>query len=194
MEGEMEVNYEDFGFYKVDINYIKYLHSVDSQVFYKNVSNYQRKPHLGLITKLGGHTYCIPLTSAKKRHINWSNITEHNYIIYENVKFEEIHSNDVYKKIGQTDTYKKLLSILEIRKMIPVDDELCEFIDFSLETDPSYKDLLEKEYFFLKTYRDEILKKAEVLYEKQKATGEVKSCYCNFKLLEEAYNKYKCKK
>ncbi len=190
----MGINYENFGFYKVDINYIKHLHSIDSQVFYKNVSNYQRKPHLGLITKLGEYTYCIPLTSAKKRNLNWSNITEHNYIIYENVKSEELHKNDIYKKIGQADTYKKLLSILEIRKMIPIDEELCEYINFSCETDPSYKDLLEKEYFFLKPYRDDILKKAEVLYEKQMNTGIVKTCYCNFKLLEEAYNNYKLKK
>lgn len=53
------------------------------------------------------------------------------------------------------------------------------------------KDLLEKEYFFLKPYRDDILEKAEVLYKRQMSTGIIKPCYCNFKLLEEAYNNYK---
>lgn len=56
--------YNDYGFYKVDFNYIKYLHSKYSQVFYDNDPNYSRKPYLGLIINLDIYKYCIPLTSA----------------------------------------------------------------------------------------------------------------------------------
>lgn len=186
----MSVEFENFGFYKININYIKYLHSQDSQVFYENEPNYSRKPYLGLIIKLGNYKYCIPLTSAKVRQLNWANVSEHNYIIYEIVKVAEIHTNDVYKRLGNTDNYKKLLSVLEIRKMIPVDDNLYEYIDFTKETDISYKDLLEKEYNFIKPLKDNILLKAEELYNKQISTNIIKSCYCTFKILEQAYIDY----
>ncbi len=186
----MSIEFENFGFYKVNIEYIKYLHSKDSEVFYENNPNYERKPYLGLIIKLGNYKYCIPLTSSKERQLNWANTTEHNYLIYEIVKFSEIHSNDVYKRLGNTDDYKKLLAVLEIRKMIPVDDNLCQYIDFSCETDLTYKDLLEKEYQFLKPLKNDILTKAIELYNKQNQTNNIKLCYCNFKILEQAYNQY----
>lgn len=186
----MSVEFENFGFYRVNINYVKYLHSKDSQVFYEDDPNYIRKPYLGLIIKLGNYKYCIPLTSAKVRQLNWANASEHNYVIYEFVKFAEIHSNDVYKRLGNTDNYKKLLAVLEIRKMIPVDDNLCEYIDFTKETDKSYKDLLEKEYNFIKPLKDNILLKAEELYNKQISTDIIKLCYCSFKILEQAYIDY----
>lgn len=185
----MNTEFEKFGFYKVNIDYVKYLSSKDGQVFYDGCPNYVRKPFLGLLTNVGGYTYCIPLTSAKQRQLNWSNITEHNYIIYENVKHSELHQNDVYKKIS-SELYKKVLAVLEIRKMIPVSIDLCEYIDFNKETDERYKDLLDKEYNFLKPYKNDILEKAESLYNKQIESKVVKSCYCNFKLLEAALKEY----
>ena len=77
----MSVEFENFGFYKVNIDYVRYLNSKDFQVFYENNPNYERKPYLGLIIKLGNYKYCIPLTSSKERQLNWANITEHNYLI-----------------------------------------------------------------------------------------------------------------
>ncbi|WP_338633829.1 type III toxin-antitoxin system ToxN/AbiQ family toxin [Sporomusa ovata] len=190
MEGKMDIKYDNFGFYKINIDYVKYLHSKDSQVFYDNTPDYSRKPYLGLITQLGGYKYCMPLTSAKPRQLGWANITEHNYVIYEYIASSEIHVNDVYKQVG-TDKFKKLLSVLEIRKMIPVDDTLYDFFDFSRIADTKYKDLLEKEYNFLKSFKNDILNKAEMLYHKQINTNNIKPCYCNFKLLETAFSQYK---
>ena len=65
----------------------------------------KKKPHLGILTRLGGFLYCIPLTSSKPYQLNWNNITEHNYLIYENVKQRELHKNDVYKPL-KNDYYK----------------------------------------------------------------------------------------
>jgi protein AbiQ len=187
----MDVKYDNFGFYKVNIDYVKLLYSEDSQVFYDDKQNYNRKPYLGLITQLGGYTYCIPLTSAKSRQLDWANISEHNYVIYENIEFSEIHDNDIYKKINNSDKYKKLISVLEIRKMIPIDDTLYDFIDFSKIADTKYKDLLDKEYNFLKPYKSDILEKSINLYNKQINNNIIKLCYCNFKLLEDTYFQYK---
>ena len=65
--------------------------------------------------------------------------------------------------------------------MIPIDDSLCQYIDFSYENDLTYKDLLEKEYQFLKSLKNDILIKAIDLYDKQIQTNTIKSCYCNLK-------------
>lgn len=185
----MELQYEEYGFYKINKEYLKHLHSIDNQVFYKDDDKYDNKPHLGLLIGIGNYKYCIPLTSAKKRHLNWQNITEHNYLIYEIINTEEIHPNDVYKKVKNNPLKcKKLLAVLEIRKMIPVNDSVIQKIIFNNIEDENYKNLLLKEYRFLKTYKNQILDKANCLYTKQKETGAVKSCYVTFNNVEKAYS------
>lgn len=185
----MQLQYKDYGFYKIDINYLKYLHAIDDQVFYKEEKNYDRKPHLGMLVGINGFKYCIPLTSAKPRHLGWQNITEHNYIVYEIVNEDELHKDDVYKKYDkESNIYKKLLSVLEIRKMIPVNEQVIEKINFDYIEDQNYRNLLLKEYRFLSSYKKQILLKAQELYDKQKETSIVKSCYVTFNKIEKAYN------
>lgn len=186
----MEVQFDKFGFYKVNMDYLKFLNSKDSQVFYENTVEYEKKPHLGILIGINGMEYCIPLTSAKPRQLGWANVSKHNIVVYEVVTQAELHQNDVYKKIGNTNTYKKILAVLEIRKMIPIDSSLYSYIDFNSVSDLQYQDLLEKEYRFLKPLKPSILKKAEELYNKQKSTGVIESCYCNFNILESAYKEY----
>lgn len=185
----MALQYEGYGFYRIDKDYLEYLHNVDDQVFFKDEDDYDRKPHLGLLVGIDGYTYCIPLTSAKKRHLNWQNISEHNYVIYEMVNKEELHPKDVFRKYSKEPLkYKKLLSVLEIRKMIPVNDSIVKKIIFNDVEDEDYKNLLLKEYRFLGKYKKQILEKAQELYKKQKETGIVKSCYVTFSKVEKAYN------
>ena len=185
----MQLQYKDYGFYKIDINYLKYLHAIDDQVFYKEEKNYDRKPHLGMLVGINGFKYCIPLTSAKPRHLGWQNITEHNYIVYEIVNEDELHKDDVYKKYDkESNIYKKLLSVLEIRKMIPVNEQVIEKINFDYIEDQNYRNLLLKEYRFLSSYKKQILLKVQELYDKQKETSIVKSCYVTYNKIEKAYN------
>ena len=187
----MSATYEKYGFYRIDISYVKYLHSIDSQVHYDpSDPQYDRKPYLGIVADIGGHKYCIPLTSGKSRHLNWYNVTEHNYVVYENVVLSEIHPKDVYRRIKNTELYKKIIAVLEIRKMIPICEGLYTYIDFPSENDQDYRNLLEKEYRFLKPLKDKILHKAERLYELQARTGKIKDCYCNFRILEQAFKEY----
>ncbi|MDY2698121.1 MAG: type III toxin-antitoxin system ToxN/AbiQ family toxin [Lachnospiraceae bacterium] len=186
----MEVQFENYGFYKIEREYLRFLNSKDSQFFFEDTEEYEKKPHLGIVVGINGMKYCIPLTSAKPRHLGWANVSKHNIVIYEMVDKSEIHRKDVCKKIGTTNTYKKIMAVLEIRKMVPVNDSLCTYIDFSCESDGDYKSLLEKEYRFLKPLKDTILKKAAELYSKQKETGIIESCYCSFGVLEAAYNEY----
>ncbi|XZJ12628.1 type III toxin-antitoxin system ToxN/AbiQ family toxin (plasmid) [Clostridium perfringens] len=183
--------YEKFGLYRIDIDYVRYLHDKDSQVFYTSQENYYKKPYLGLITSLNGCTYCIPLTSRKPTHRNWKNVTPHNYIIYEIVKREELRRGDVYKQLGNTDNYKKILSVLEIRKMIPVKEGVYKYINFDeIDNSDGYRDLLYKEYNFVREIKDNVLNKAEKLYNDQMNTGVIGTCYCTFNVLEEAMKNY----
>ena len=52
-----------------------------------------------------------------------------------------------------------------------------------------YKDLLNKEYSFCLKIIDEVIGKANKLYDKQMATGKVVKFCCNFKTLEEVADK-----
>lgn len=187
----MELQYEEYGFYRINKEYLQYLHNIDNQVFFKDESDYDRKPHLGLLVGIDNYTYCIPLTSAKKRHLSWQNVSEHNYVIYEIIDKEELHSNDIYKQYSKEPLkFKKILSVLEIRKMIPVNKSIVTKIIFDDIEDENYRNLLLKEYRFLGSYKKAILDKALDLYSKQKETGVVKSCYVTFDKIEEAYNNY----
>ena len=55
-------------------------------------------------------------------------------------------------------------------------------------TSAKYRNLLLKEYRFLGSYKNHILAKAQQLYERQKETNIVKSCYVTFDKVEKAYN------
>ena len=52
-----------------------------------------------------------------------------------------------------------------------------------------YKDLLNKEYSFCLKVIDEVIGKANKLYDKQMATGKVVKFCCDFKALEEVADK-----
>ena len=54
-----------------------------------------------------------------------------------------------------------VLSVLDIKKMIPVPDGVYKRIVFDELSDERYQDLFEKEYAFCLTIKDKILTKAE---------------------------------
>ena len=186
----MDGAFEKLGFYRMDIQYIQHLYQVDQQVYFDTYASYARKPYLGILVGICDHQYCIPLTSAKTKHLSWSNVSDHNYVVFEYVKRDEIKPNDISKPSSDGTTYKKILAVLEIGKMIPVDPSVYSYVNFSAESDAAYKDLLEKEYFFLKSRLDGIIKKATHLYVQQQETGRIPPCSCNFKVLEAALIHY----
>ena len=65
----MEIQFENYGFYKIEKDYLRYLNSKDSQVFFEDTKEYERKPHLGIVVGINGMKYCIPLTSAIQNNI-----------------------------------------------------------------------------------------------------------------------------
>jgi protein AbiQ len=168
----------------VNLNYVKELTNVDSEVFYDTTPEYERKPYLGILLNANGNEYLAPLTSPKKKHKRWSNVTRTNYLVYEMIDISETKIDDIFVQITGTTIVKKILAVLEIKKMIPVKIGLYSKIDFSAVTDSSYKDLLQKEYKFCKNIINGIVDRANDVYKEQISTGIVKEFHCNYLLLE----------
>ena len=57
-------------FYTIDIEYIKYLYSFDTEVYFnKQRHDYENKPYVGTIIYNDTIPYFVPLTSAKTKHL-----------------------------------------------------------------------------------------------------------------------------
>lgn len=170
--------------YTVNNLYVKQLNQVDSEVFFEPI-NYDNKPYVGIIVQNNSYDYFIPLTSAKEKHKQWNNVTKTNYIIYElfDPDLSDIPSDWVYTKTKYN--IKHILSVLEIKKMIPVPKGYYFRINFSEITDENYRALLQKEYYFIKPIQDTIISKAYTIYTEQKSTGIIRPFHCNFSKLED---------
>lgn len=175
-------------FYTVDNTYVKQLYQIDTEVFYES-SNYDNKPYVGIIVQNGTYDYFIPLTSAKNKHKKWNNVTKTNYLIYELCPSNLSHIPPDWVYVQNKNNIKHILSVLEIKKMIPVPEKYYSEIKFSKITDESYRNLLQKEYKFIKPLKESIYTKANTIYKEQKETGIVHNFHCNFSKLEKIYDK-----
>lgn len=175
-------------FYTIDIQYIKYLHSFDSEVYFnKQRHDYENKPYVGIIVYDNGIPYFVPLTSTKPKHLKLKNTGIDYLVIYEMISKEEIHSKDIIKKMDNGEI-KKLLSVVDLRKAIPVAEGCYHEIDIRTHKD---RDLLAKEYEFCKRKKNTIFSKTLSIIRHQKKTNEFKFAYCHFNLLEEKMKEYK---
>jgi len=157
-------------------------------VFFKDTAAYVNKPYMGILVNNDNSQYAIPLTSAKVKHLGWGWKTDTNFIIFEDIKKTNLHQNDLYKPL-QNDQVRKLLSVMELKKMIPVKEGLYTYIDFK-ELSTRRKDLLEKEYLFCSKIKSRILEYASKMYDKQIASGLIIPFQCDFKKLEDICNTY----
>lgn len=197
-------------FVYVDVRYLEYLHDIEPEIFFdKKNEKYNLKPHLGILIQNKNTEYVIPLTSAKEKHKSWPDVTANWYRIYEIVNIEkdkigkhdilvEIKNHEILQKLSPEDTIsarQRILSILDIRKMFPVDKRVYRKIDFKInsKSDISIKQrtfLMIKEYNFLYERAKEIEKKATKIYEKQIRKQKVLPYHCDYKRLEKALENY----
>ena len=84
-------------FVNVDINFLKKLHEISSEVFYKE-SDYQNKPYLGILLSSDYFKYVIPLTSAKEKHKYWKVLDNDKLLVYAKIKKSELHDKDIWIK------------------------------------------------------------------------------------------------
>ena len=181
-------------FITINQNYLKYLHDSCGEVYYKP-AGYERKPYIGILVQENGIEYVIPLSSAKEKHKTWKNVDIDRFLIFETSEKAENGSKDIYVK-NADGTFKHILSVIDLKKMIPIKEGLYSEVDLNPSerdspTEKKYKVLLNIEYSFCIKIIDSIIQKASKLYDKQMKTGKVIKFCCDFKLLEEKCREYK---
>ncbi len=179
-------------FVNIDQNYLQKLHEVCSEVYYRP-SGYENKPYIGIMINKDNRKYVIPLSSAKEKHKTWKNVDKECFLVYEMAKRASMGKNDIWVS-AENDNVKHILSILDIKKMIPIVDGVYSKVDMNPsdgDTDDvkKYKDLLNKEYSFCLKMIDEVIRRANKLYDKQMLTGKVAKFCCDFKKLEKVAEK-----
>ena len=208
------MQFKDYKFIYISLDYLREMHKVDSEVFFMDDPSYEKKPHLGILITENGREYVIPLTSAKKKHAQWDDVTATNYRIYEIINIEKVDLNisDIIVDIKNTEILKgknilpedylkyrkRILSVLEIKKMFPIVKGAYTYADLDLiegleEEERKRRNLMQKEYEFCVGIREAVKVKASKIYEKQMKTGKVLKFYCDFKKLEAASDAYKAK-
>ncbi len=179
---------EKLTFINVDQNYLKKLHNVCSEVYYK-AGGYENKPYIGILINNDGKKYVIPLSSAKEKHKKWKNVDNGCYLIYEMAKKSCMGKDDIWVTVA-ADNVKHIISIIDIKKMIPIIDGMYTKVNINRDNNDSddikkYKDLLNKEYVLCLKIINDVIEKANKLYDRQMKTGKVIKFCSDFKKLEE---------
>ena len=159
--------------YTISNEYINFLQEYEKQYRgYTKVSNYQgatyshSKPYIGIILQLNGILYFAPLTHPKEHYENKKH--------FFNKLSVPIYDNEL------------ILGRIMLCYMIPL-PTLPTPIKINSIKDKAYRNLLQKQYFFLQTHEKEIIKRANSLYKKALNREHYlhKFC-CDFKILENA--------
>lgn len=182
-------DFENFGFYTINADYLEFLNRKDSEVYYNASYRNVVKPFVGIIIDMEECKYFIPLTSAKEKHAKWKNSCDEHFLIYEVIDKSVNISGDVYKEYSK-DKKMHVMSVLDIKKMIPVPNDVYERIVFDDLGDERYQDLFEKEYAFCLTIKDKLLTRAEKIYKHQKETKIIRRTYCDFTCCENALREW----
>lgn len=156
---------ESLRIYKVSEHYIRYLSSRDSKVQF-NKEN--RRPYVGVVLKVGGYQYFVPMESPKENH---KNIKSGKHIL----PIEK----GAYGQLG-------------FNNMIPVHkDALIEY-DIDSEQDEFYRDLLKRQATACNRMKADILDRAHRTYYDvtSKKNKFLMGISCDFKKLEFACKTY----
>lgn len=177
-------------FYNIDVDYLKFLHGIDSKVQFSQGSGYNTKPFLGGF-RISGSNYFIPLSSPKDKHISWDYEGDTYFMICETIREEDRTPKNVIRQRTE-DGLEKILAVLYLNNMIPVPEKYCQCVgDFLSNKHDKYCDLLRKEYKFCLGIYDDIVRKAQKLYDAQKEAGTVNDLCCNFVKMEQAMKNYR---
>ncbi len=109
--------------------------------------------------------------------------------LIDNLKFVNVDLNYLEKLREISDDILHIISAIDIKKMIPIKDSVIKEVNINFDENDTidekhYKDLLQNEYNFCVGIIDDIIIRANKVYDKQinKKNG-LKFC-CDFKALE----------
>lgn len=160
-------------FYDVDTNYVKYLKEKETEargfsrvpdIEYLN----ERKMVCGIVLKINGYNYYVPISSYK--------IQQPNNIL--------IRLDD--------DTFNQVKGSLRFNYMFPIADKYITKRNFSLSNNIGRKEFLRRQWLYCNSIADEIEKTALKTYNDVIAGKNKKlvNASCDFKLLEKIANTY----
>ncbi len=161
-------NMSKIRFYKVNLDYIKYLHNIDNRVQLhegKPNSYNENRPYIGILLSVNDKNYFAPLEHPRPSH--------------QNIK-KNIH-------IFKIDEGK--LGLIGLNNMIPVPNS--ELIPFDISNDPNKKKLI-RQFVYCDNHSEEIKEKAEAVYNKRLTPNSfIEKIYCDFQKLEQAASLYR---
>lgn len=138
------IELKDLRFYTVSPEYLKHLSNVEPKVHYSIGDAYFHcKPYIGVVLEISGHRFLAPLTSYKSKQDKISNISA----------FKLHERGDPSKKLG----------MISLNNMIPVIDSEIQLLDIENQ-DRKYKQLLYKQYEFIKSKSEPIRENAKKLH------------------------------
>ena len=159
--------------YRMDMKYVRDLARVDEHVM--SVSPQVEKPSrpfVGVVVVNGDRSYCIPLSSPKSKH-------------------ERMRNERDFTKVF--DPKGRLIAVLNFNNMIPVDSSVIRAVDLRAKAsdkadERAYKALMRNQVEWCNAHADEIVRKANKLYDivtehPEQFRGLVRRC-CDFRRLE----------
>ena len=170
--------------YSISDEYISFLRKKFPRV-YSNKENMRvhTRKYLGVVIEIGTYKYYIPLSSPKEKH---------DYTIESGKKIIRKDSLIVMRIVSGSKDKEELKGTLQIGTMIPAPDDVLELYNVSEEADQAYKELVNDEIIYIRKHKQEIIKKAKVLYSKRKSGEEnrvVQNCL-DFIALESECDKW----
>ena len=157
-------------FYRIDVNYIKYLWGFDDKVQYNPMKldvYTEKRPYIGIVLKIDDIDCFAPLEHPRPSHATMKN-------------------NPFILKIE-----KGRYGLIAFNNMIPVSNSQLITFDFKDE-DERYRELLKSQFIFCDNNKSEIFDRAKRTYDTVASGNNSfynKVC-CNFKLLEEKMKLY----
>ena len=159
-------------FYTITDKYVNFLRGYDNKVS----ENKKRRPYVGVVLTIGDIKYLAPLSSPKPNHDKFTS-----------------KNPTIHKLFGEGNPPEKL-GVVHINNMIPVISSEITMVDFSIQQ-PDYKAVLEKQYRFLKSTQDTLMKKAHTLHDaivnkKEPIYSKFSGICCDFIILEANYKSF----
>lgn len=183
--------------YSIDIKYIEYLRSfkkLDAVYLNKDEGDNHGRKYLGVILEIEGFNYYVPMSSPKSNDyvfISGEKKIRHSVIPIMRMVTKDVNGED------------ELKGTLRFSNMIPAPNSVLTPYIIETEKDEDYKILVQKEYDFVKSNKDKIIKNANIIYNQKtkediyyrenppKKPGYLDSTI-DFKYVEEVCKKYKC--
>ncbi|WP_237982717.1 type III toxin-antitoxin system ToxN/AbiQ family toxin [Bacillus thuringiensis] len=172
----MSSEVKQLDFFRATDKYITFLQNIESKIM-DNRHDGKLRTYLGVLITIGVHQYFAPLTSYKE--------DKHGHI-----KNSDQSCVIIYGKDREEDDDKKI-ALLNINNMFPSIITEMTKVDFDKESEKN-KAFLEKEYRFIVSNQDKIIKKAQKLHKliTEKNIPALKNKCCDFKKLEQEYIKF----